>query len=129
MSRTERRISPRKICTVAIRFNFGSNEHTRETIEERASETVRAQSSEHIGKALNLSERGIYFTCREKLSVGQPLDLNFTLPTELTGRVPENVRCRARVVHVDESGQDGLRGIGACVEHFEPTAAFRDWTN
>lgn len=116
MSRTERRISPRKICTVAIRFNFGSNEHTRE-------------SSEHIGKALNLSERGIYFTCREKLSVGQPLDLNFTLPTELTGRVPENVRCRARVVHVDESGQDGLRGIGACVEHFEPMAAFRDWTN
>jgi hypothetical protein len=63
------------------------------------------------------------------LSVGQSIDMYFTLPTELTGREPENIRCNAHVVHVDADGQAGLRGIGACVEQFEPVTAVRNWSN
>jgi hypothetical protein len=83
------------------------------------------------GEALNLSERGVYFTSRETLQVGEPLEMIFTLPRELTGRGPEQVRCTARVVHVDDqTDHQGRRGFGATVERFEPIAvAPRNWAN
>ncbi len=134
MAGKERRNSPRKLCALPLRLRVSGNAHS-----ERVEEVVAAQESltiataaqlvEFAGKALNLSERGVYFTCREDLRVGQPIELYFTLPTELTGRAPEDVRCNARVVHVDEDGQAALRGIGASVEQFEPVAAVRRWSN
>jgi hypothetical protein len=82
------------------------------------------------GEALNLSERGVYFTSRERVQVGEPLEMFFTLPRELTGRGPEQVRCRARVVHVDDRADlQGARGIGATVERFEPVLPPRNWAN
>ena len=82
------------------------------------------------GECLNISERGVYFTSREALQVGESLDMYFTLPRELTGRQPEQVRCSARVVHIDgETGPQGLRGFGATVDRFEPMMAVRNWAN
>jgi PilZ domain len=82
------------------------------------------------GETVNLSERGMYFTSHEKLSVGEPLEIFFTLPTELTGRSPEQVCCRARVVHVDQLGGRGqLIGVGAAIERFERIAKVRTWDN
>lgn len=82
------------------------------------------------GEVLNLSERGVYFTSRAKLSVGQPLELFLTLPRELTGRTPEQVRCSARVVHVENrSDLGGIVGVGAIVDRFEAVAAMQDWSN
>lgn len=134
MAGNERRTSTRKLCTLPLRFRVaanGQNDPEQEIETNRDAPAVRTATAgaEYAGKALNLSERGLYFTCREKLSVGQPLDMYFTLPQELTGRAPENVRCTARVVHVDDEGPAGLRGIGACVEGFEPMAAIRNWAN
>jgi hypothetical protein len=131
MAGNERRSSPRKICTLPVRLRIsgnGQSKHTEPESEESAPPPAAAPVMEFVGKALNLSERGVYFTCEEKLRVGQPIELYFTLPTELTGRAPENVRCSARVVHVDEDGQE-LRGFGASVEQFEPVAAVRNWPN
>jgi hypothetical protein len=82
------------------------------------------------GETVNLSERGIYFRSEEKLGVGDPLEIIFTLPTELTGRSPEQVCCRARVVHVDGAEEaDGLMGIGAAIERFERISKARNWDN
>jgi hypothetical protein len=61
--------------------------------------------------------------------MGQLFEMYFTLPKELTGRTPENVRCSARVVHLDEGGQTGVQGVGACVDRFEPVTAIRNWAN
>jgi hypothetical protein len=37
---------------------------------------------------------------------GESLDMFFTLPRELTGRQPEQVRCSAPVAHIDgETGR------------------------
>jgi hypothetical protein len=84
----------------------------------------------HEGEVLNLSENGVYFTSRAKLSVGAPLEMHLTLPRELTGRNPEQVRCSARVVHVeDRSDLNGIAGIGAIVDRFEAVAAAHDWSN
>lgn len=83
------------------------------------------------GETINLSERGIYFKSSHNVDVGAPIELYFTLPTELTGRSPEDVRCHARVVHVDQ-GVDayGRTGIGAAIERFEPANRWRsNWDN
>jgi hypothetical protein len=134
MSASERRNSVRKICTLPLRFRVNGNGHGDRaegmaTGNQAVAAGPAAQRADFVGKALNLSERGVYFTCRENLSIGQAIEMYFTLPSELTGRAPENVRCSARVVHVDEDGQAGLRGIGASVEQFEPVAAIRNWSN
>ena len=135
MSGKERRSSPRKDCAVPLRFRVVTNGHNAQAAEVAASYGMRgskalAAAATMEGRALNLSERGLYFTSRESLHVGEPLEMYFTLPDELTGRGPEQVRCTARVVHVDEHvDETGARGIGATVERFEPIAAPRNWAN
>jgi hypothetical protein len=79
---------------------------------------------------VNLSERGIYFRSRQRVNVGEPLEMYFTIPRELTGRSAEQVRCSARVVHVEpQADRQGLVGVGAAVERFEPMSSARDWGN
>jgi len=91
---------------------------------------AQTYSATFEGHALNLSERGVYFTSREKLTVGEPIEIYLTLPRELTGRSPEPVRCSARVVHVeDRHDQRGMKGIGAIVDRFEAVVARRNWSN
>jgi hypothetical protein len=134
MSLKERRGSIRKVCAIPLRFRAGASQSKDQTeCGESVAETVTgsalAPSGECVGKALNVSERGVYFICRENLTIGQVIEMHFTLPQELTGRASEQVHCRARVVHVDDDGQAGLRGIGASVERFEPVTAVRNWAN
>lgn len=82
------------------------------------------------GEAFNLSERGIYFRSRGKLNVGEQLEMYFTLPGEFAGRTPEQVRCTARVVHVEsDPDKEGTTGVGAFVERFEPLVERRNWAN
>ncbi|MGD1210170.1 MAG: PilZ domain-containing protein [Candidatus Acidiferrales bacterium] len=135
MSSRERRVSPRKECAVPLRFRIltnGNDPHTEDIVASHETSAPRAQaySATFEGQALNLSECGLYFTSREKLSVGEPLEIYLTLPRELTGRSPEPVRCSARVVHVeDRHDQRGMKGIGAVVDRFEAVVARRSWSN
>ena len=135
MSGRERRTSPRKECVVPLRFRVVTNGRNAQEDDIAASYGMRGSKAVALanmleGEALNLSERGVYFTSREKLQVGEPLEMYLTLPCELTGRGPEQVRCCARVVHVeDEADEHGARGIGATVERFEPVVAPRNWAN
>ena len=58
------------------------------------------------------------------------MELFFTLPTELTGRAIEDVKCNARVVHVDrEPDMHGHISVGAAIECFERTSVARNWDN
>jgi hypothetical protein len=135
MSGRERRTSPRKDCVVPVRFRVVTNGHNAQEAEFAASygmseSKAAAHASMLEGEALNLSERGVYFTSRERVHVGEPLEMFLTLPRELTGRGPEQVRCSARVVHVeDRPDPQGVRGIGATVDRFEAVAAARNWAN
>jgi len=134
MSGRERRTSPRKLCSVPLRFRVATNGRDAQA-ELAANYGMRdskavANAATLEGEALNISERGVYFTSHEALQVGEALDMFFTLPRELTGRQPEQVRCSARVVHVDgEASPQGARGFGATVERFEPVMAVRNWAN
>jgi hypothetical protein len=82
------------------------------------------------GQVQNLSERRVYFVCREKLDVGEEVELFFTLPAELTGRPPESVRCNARIVYAQPLDRNPeLTGAGVIVSRFEPLARSRNWAN
>jgi hypothetical protein len=135
MRPSERRISPRKECRIPVRFRVLPNGLHRMAQSDaggpnRLAVIPRPASGILEGEAVNLSERGILFLSRDDMEVGMPLEMYLTLPRELTGRRSEEVRCSARVVHV-ESSVDGLgrRGVGACVEKFEPMTAARNWAN
>jgi len=113
----ERRSSPRQECAVPLRFRVLAD-----------GQGPVAATCE--GQAFNLSEHGVYFRSRDRVRVGQRLEMYFTLPRELAGRAPEQVRCTARVVHVEEeTDQRGTTGVGAFVERFEPLRERRDWAN
>jgi hypothetical protein len=82
------------------------------------------------GEIVNLSERGIGFKTKQNLSVGESVEIFFTLPTALTGRAPEDVRCNARVVRVDKNADiHGMMAIGAAIDRFERTSITRNWDN
>lgn len=134
MTPQERRMVPRKECALPLRFRIRENgveNHPKEPhTHSKGSAGIPLQNGMFEGVALNLSERGIHFKSREKLTVGQPLEVYFTLPAELTGRNPEAVRCNARVVHVEaRPDQNGLTKVGAAVERFETVATPRNWDN
>lgn len=151
MSDQERRRSPRKECLVPLRFRILGNGNGGEAVAvgahalSRTAEGDAATRSDRIsitesrthahfgmadGCAENLSERGVYFISRERLTVGEEIELYLTLPPELTGRAPESVRCNARVVFAQPLERDpGWTGAGASVRYFEAIARARDWAN
>ena len=84
---------------------------------ERHAATLAPDSRD--GETVNISELGIYFTSKEHIAFGEELEMYFRLPSELTGRGPEKVRCSARVVHVNASiDGTGTSGIGVAIGRF-----------
>src|SRR5580704_2967626 len=135
MSGRERRISPRKNCIVPVRFRILANGRFAAAVaaaDEFESPALRNTSAlgAATGETVNLSSTGIGFRSRHSVSVGQPIEVYLTLPRELTGRSPEEVCCRARVVHVeDHADHQGLTGVGASIERFDPVNSSRNWAN
>ena len=136
MSNNERRIVPRKAYAIPVRFNVISQElaavgaRGKMGIPRGASKFLETIPLPQQGETVNLSERGIRFKTRHNLSVGESVEIFFTLPTELTGRAMEDVKCNARVVHVDrEPDMSGMISVGAAIECFERTSVARNWDN
>jgi hypothetical protein len=140
MSSKERRLAPRKACAIPIHFRSFTSEYVPAAVgvaaaggSARQNRSVKAQPTYQetiVGETFNISERGIGFKSPLRFSVGESLEVYFTLPQELTGRRPEQVRCNARVVHVDNKADpQGMKTVGAAVERFEPLNVGRSWEN
>jgi hypothetical protein len=141
MQANERRTNPRKTCAMPLRFRILENEFvpdtTRGPIDSTSAtkeSTAARAPSVHLavfeGETVNLSERGVCFQSRHQIRVGQPIEIYFTLPSDLTGRSPEQVRCNARVVHVENGSElHGMTRVGASIERYEPLTAGRRWDN
>jgi PilZ domain len=138
MSAEDRRIVPRKPYTMPVRFVVLSEElafagnfpkYSTRVANESNSGFDRAVEP-HEGETFDLSERGIGFKSQQAICLGQSIEIFFTLPTELTGRIPEDVRCTAKVVHVDDRRDPrGLTCVGATIERFERMTPRRSWGN
>jgi PilZ domain len=137
MSDHERRIAPRKSYAIPVRYNVVSEQYAMVGVASAATAPARANPKMLMtiplpqeGEIVNLSERGIGFRTRQNLNVGETVEIFFTLPTALTGRAPEDVRCNARVVRVDKNADvRGMIAIGAAIDRFERTAVPRNWDN
>jgi hypothetical protein len=130
MAASERRLSARKVCAIPLRFRIISNGSVALRESDAEHEAALANGSPERtaeGQALNVSERGMYFTSRQKLTVGQALEMQFVLPGELTGRSAEQVKCSARVMHVDH--YSNIQGVGVSVERFEALTSPTNWHN
>jgi hypothetical protein len=137
MSDHERRIAPRKSYAIPVRFHLITEQYA--MVGAAGGATALARQNAKIlttvplpkqGEIVNLSERGIGFKTRQNLNVGENAEIFFTLPTALTGRAPEDVRCNARVVRVDKTGDtNGRIAIGTAMDRFKRTSIRRDWEN
>jgi hypothetical protein len=119
----ERRIAPRKVYTMPVRIRVRTEVFAPAPIErvhargERGAATLAPDPPDC--ETVNISELGIYFKSNEQVAFGEELEMSFRLPSELTGRGPEKVRCSARVVHVDASiDGKGTLGIGVAIGRF-----------
>jgi len=135
MSSHERRIAPRKSYAIPVRFNVVSEQHAMVAVASVATAHANAKILTTIplpqqGEIVNLSERGIACKIRQNLSVGETVEIFFTLPTALTARAPEDVRCSARVVRVENDRDiSGIMSLGAAIDRCERTSVSRNWDN
>jgi hypothetical protein len=133
----ERRSATRKSYAIPVRFNVITEQYAMVGAASAGSGPARANAKilttiplPQQGEIVNLSERGIGFKTKQNLSVGESVEIFFTLPTALTGRAPEDVRCNARVVRVDKNADThGMMAIGAAIDRFERTSITRNWDN
>ncbi len=137
MSDHKRRNAPRKSYAIPVRFNVITEQYAMVGAASASSAPMHQNAKilttiplPKQREIVNLSERGIEFKTRQNLTVGENVEIFFTLPTALTGRAPEDVRCNARVVRVDKTGYTiGMIAIGAAIGRFERTSVVRNWDN
>jgi hypothetical protein len=108
MNSRERRIDTRVNIKVPFRFRVLNN----------------PGATEQSAESINISQRGLLFATAIPLKVGTPLEVSLKMPQELAGGVSNDVRCVARVVHVQPSAFfGGKAGIGVHIERYEAGAA------
>ncbi len=137
VSYEDRRVVPRKPYSMPMRFVVLTEEFAyagrsvpHAAVAERPASPGTAKPMQpHDGVTVDLSERGMEFKSKQTVGLGQSIEIYFTLPTELTGRIPEDVRCTARVVHVDHHEEHGFTSVGANIERFERITSARVWGN
>jgi len=62
----------------------------------------------------------MYFETDVLLQVGTPVEVSLRIPQELAGRMANDIKCTARVVHVRPSAQGkGKVGVGLHIERYE----------
>ncbi len=67
----------------------------------------------------DVSARGICFYVESAVEAGAPIEFTLTLPPEITLTESIHVRCKGKVVRVDEPGPDGKVAVAAVIEEYE----------
>jgi hypothetical protein len=111
MSSSERRNDTRVNVRVPLRFRVLNS----------------SSATEETAVSENISQRGVFFWTRAPLHVGTAVELSLRMPQEIAGRVSADVKCVARVVHVQRNlGLGGKSGIGVHIERYEARAAVQE---
>jgi len=80
-------------------------------------------SQELTGESINISQRGILFATAVPLVVGTPLEVSLKMPREVEGHAASDLKCIARVVHVEPNAfLGGKAGIGLHIEQYQARA-------
>lgn len=86
-------------------------------------------SSEQLAETVNMSQRGLCIATNVPLQVGMQVELFLRIPPEVSGENSTDVRCVARVVHVDRGSIGGKLGVGMRIERYEPLRMRDRWVS
>jgi hypothetical protein len=67
----------------------------------------------------DVSARGICFFLDSNMAVGAGIEFTFTLPPEITLTESIRVRCKGKVVRVDDGNADHKVAVAAVIEEYE----------
>ncbi|MGA6980286.1 MAG: PilZ domain-containing protein [Candidatus Sulfotelmatobacter sp.] len=82
---------------------------------------ARGESLEHSEPAQlrDVSARGISLYLDSIIETGSPLSFTLTLPPEITLTESIRVRCKGRIVRVEDQGANGKMAVAAVIEDYE----------
>jgi len=76
-------------------------------------------SAEEPAQTRDVSARGICFYVDAAIEAGSPIEFVLTLPPEITLTESIHVRCKGRVVRVDNANVGGKMAVAAVIEDYE----------
>jgi hypothetical protein len=74
---------------------------------------------ERSAQTRDVSARGICFYVDSAIAAGSPIEFTLTLPPEITLTESIRVRCKGKVVRVDEAATDGKVAVAAVIDEYE----------
>jgi hypothetical protein len=77
------------------------------------------KSQDESALTRDVSARGVYFYVDSKLAVGSDLEFTLTLPSEITLTDSIRVRCKGKVVRVEENPSASKVGVAAAIEQYD----------
>ena len=76
-------------------------------------------TQEKTAQTRDVSARGICFYLDSAIAAGAAIEFTLTLPPEITLTESIRVRCKGKVVRVDEGGSDGRITVAAVIDEYE----------
>ena len=76
-------------------------------------------SEEKNAQTRDVSARGICFYLDEAIETGSGIEFTLTLPPEITLTESIRVRCKGKVVRVDDGGPEGKVAVAAVIDEYE----------
>lgn len=77
------------------------------------------------GRTRDVSIRGVFVYLQKKVAAGSTLEVVLPLPEGVTQAPEQWVRCKCRVVRVEDVQNGKEFGVAAVIEDFEPLAEAR----
>jgi hypothetical protein len=74
---------------------------------------------EKSAQTRDVSARGICFYVDSAIAEGSGIEFTLTLPPEITLTESIHVRCKGKVVRVDDTASDGKIAVAAVIEEYE----------
>ena len=76
-------------------------------------------NQETAAQSRDVSARGICFYVDTAMAIGSPIEFTLTLPPEITLTESIRVRCKGKVVRVDDSNSNGKVAVAAVIDEYE----------
>jgi len=74
---------------------------------------------EKTAQTRDVSARGICFFVDSAIAAGSAIEFTLTLPPEITLTESIRVRCKGKVVRVDDGPQEGRVAVAAVIDEYE----------
>ena len=84
--------------------------------------TVDGRMQDIDGETRDVSVRGVFIYLNKKVTAGSMLEVVLPLPEGVTEVQEMWVRCKCRIVRVEDTGKGNEFGVAALIEEYEPLA-------